>query len=110
MGKPTGFLEHERRPIPNRVPTERVKDWNEIHEPFEEETFEKNLYSVITMCLENASSVGNEAMGSLANDDGLFDESLHRGQITHLRSAPHEPATHLVDGVFNRPRMGEVWL
>ena len=37
MGKPTGFLEHERRPIPNRVPTERVKDWNEIHEPFEEE-------------------------------------------------------------------------
>ena len=37
MGKPTGFLEHKRRPIPNRAPTERVKDWNEIHEPFEEE-------------------------------------------------------------------------
>ena len=37
MGKPTGFLDHERRPIPDRLPTERVKDWKEIHEDFEEE-------------------------------------------------------------------------
>lgn len=31
MGKPTGFLEHERQPIPDRPPLERVKDWKEIH-------------------------------------------------------------------------------
>ncbi len=36
MGKPTGFLEHERRPIPDRSPIERIKDWKEIHEEFEE--------------------------------------------------------------------------
>ncbi len=36
MGKPTGFLEHERRPIPDRDPLERVKDWKEIHEEFDE--------------------------------------------------------------------------
>ena len=36
MGKPTGFLEHERRPIPDRDPVERIKDWKEIHEDFEE--------------------------------------------------------------------------
>jgi len=31
MGKPTGFLEHQRQPIPDRPPLERVKDWKEIH-------------------------------------------------------------------------------
>lgn len=31
MGKATGFLEVERQTIPNRPPTERLKDWLEIH-------------------------------------------------------------------------------
>ena len=35
MGKPTGFLEIDRKTIPNRAPKERVKDWNEIHEHFD---------------------------------------------------------------------------
>jgi len=37
MGKPTGFLEHERQSIPDRSPLERIKDWKEIHEPFDED-------------------------------------------------------------------------
>lgn len=37
MGKATGFIEYERRPIPDRPPLERIKDWNEIHEHFEED-------------------------------------------------------------------------
>ena len=37
MGKPTGFLEHERQSIPDRSPLERIKDWKEIHEPFNED-------------------------------------------------------------------------
>lgn len=37
MGKPTGFLEYERNPIADRPPLERVKDWKEIHEPFDAE-------------------------------------------------------------------------
>lgn len=32
MGKPTGFLEYERKTIPDRPPLDRVKDWKEIHE------------------------------------------------------------------------------
>ncbi|QQE13761.1 glutamate synthase subunit beta [Planctomycetota bacterium] len=32
MGKPTGFMEYKRKPMPNRVPEERVKDFDEIHE------------------------------------------------------------------------------
>ncbi len=31
MGKPTGFLEFTRQPIPNRPPLDRVKDWKEVH-------------------------------------------------------------------------------
>jgi len=37
MGKPTGFLEYERNPIADRPPLERVKDWKEIHEPFDQD-------------------------------------------------------------------------
>ena len=36
MGKATGFMEFERKTIKNRPPLERVKDWNEIHEHFDE--------------------------------------------------------------------------
>ena len=31
MGKTTGFLEFERKDLPDRTPAERIKDWNEIH-------------------------------------------------------------------------------
>lgn len=37
MGKATGFMEFERKTIANRPPLERVKDWNEIHDHFEED-------------------------------------------------------------------------
>ena len=37
MGKATGFMEFERKTIANRPPLERVKDWNEIHEHFDED-------------------------------------------------------------------------
>ncbi len=31
MGKPTGFLDYERKTIPERDPKERIKDWRETH-------------------------------------------------------------------------------
>ncbi len=31
MGKPTGFLDYERRECPAQAPLERVKHWNEFH-------------------------------------------------------------------------------
>jgi glutamate synthase (NADPH/NADH) small chain len=37
MGKATGFMEFERKTIANREPLVRVKDWDEIHEHFEED-------------------------------------------------------------------------
>ena len=41
MGKPTGFLENERKAIPDRNPLERIKDWKEIHEPFDPDQIRK---------------------------------------------------------------------
>jgi glutamate synthase (NADPH/NADH) small chain len=38
MAKPTGFIEYERCPPPDRPPTERAKDWNEFHNDFPSET------------------------------------------------------------------------
>ncbi len=37
MGKPTGFLEFKRQPIPDRPPLDRVKDWKEIHDHREDD-------------------------------------------------------------------------
>ncbi|NBB77919.1 MAG: glutamate synthase small subunit [Verrucomicrobia bacterium] len=37
MGKATGFLEYERKPVADRDPLLRIKDWNETHERFDEE-------------------------------------------------------------------------
>ena len=33
MGKPTGFMEYERKDLPSVPPTERIKNWNECHTP-----------------------------------------------------------------------------
>lgn len=41
MGKPTGFLEIDRKTIANRDPIERIKDWNEIHENFQIDLVQK---------------------------------------------------------------------
>lgn len=38
MGKPTGFMEYQRKETPSRDPKERIKDWNEFHELQSEET------------------------------------------------------------------------
>jgi len=37
MGKPSGFLEHPREPIPHRPVEERLRDWHEVQADFSEE-------------------------------------------------------------------------
>ena len=45
MGKPTGFLDYQRQPIPDRPPLERVKDWKEIHDHRQDDYTDSNGYS-----------------------------------------------------------------
>ena len=41
MGEPTGFLKYERREPPaRRRSPERLRDWNEVYEPFPSETLQ----------------------------------------------------------------------
>ena len=37
MGKPTGFLEYQRRSAPSREPLTRIQDFDEFHEPLSKE-------------------------------------------------------------------------
>ena len=37
MGKPTGFLEYQRRSAPSREPLTRIQDFDEFHEPLPKE-------------------------------------------------------------------------
>jgi len=37
MGKPTGFMEYQREDPPDRIPEERVRDWEEFHQHMSEE-------------------------------------------------------------------------
>ncbi len=48
MGKPTGFMEVDRQPIPERDPAERVKDWKE----FKEHPPEQHLRSQGSRCMD----------------------------------------------------------
>lgn len=48
MGKPTGFLEYLRELPLDRSAIERIKDWNEFHEPFPEE----KLRSQAARCMD----------------------------------------------------------
>jgi glutamate synthase (NADPH/NADH) small chain len=48
MGKPTGFLEYLRELPLDRSAMERIKDWNEFHEPFPEE----KLRSQAARCMD----------------------------------------------------------
>ncbi len=47
MGKPTGFMELDRKEMPYRDPLERIKDWNEFSLPLSDE--ERNLQAARCM-------------------------------------------------------------
>src|SRR5687768_4046920 len=41
MGKPTGFIDIQRKKHPTRPVTQRLKDWNEVYLPYREEELQK---------------------------------------------------------------------
>lgn len=41
MGKPTGFMEYKRKPLDERSPADRTKDWNDYTIPLSEEEVRK---------------------------------------------------------------------
>ncbi|MBI4026244.1 MAG: glutamate synthase subunit beta [Verrucomicrobia bacterium] len=91
MGKPTGFFEISRELPPDRSPTERVKDWLEIHEQMSEEKLRAQgarcMDCGIPFC-HNGTMLAGMASGCPINNlipewndlvyRGLWRESLNR--------------------------------
>lgn len=71
-------------------------------DPLDEESFEQNLYYVINMCLENASSVGSEAMDSLTNDE----DNILRMSEEELEKAAANACNELVYGEYRTGHIG----
>lgn len=96
MGKPTGFMEYRREHQPEREPEQRVKDWNDLYEPFPE----KELKMQGARCMDCAvpfCQTGEIMHGATAgcpvhnlipewNDlvyRGQWKEALHRLLLTN---------------------------
>lgn len=97
MAKPTGFIEYERCPPPDRVPNERVKDWNEFHTEFSSEAEARTQAARCMDCgtpfchsgIIYDGAVSGCPLGNLIpewNDlayRGLWQEALQRLRLTN---------------------------
>ena len=84
MGKPTGFLEIERKTIANRDPIERIKDWNEIHENFQIDLVQKQGARCMdcgTPYCHTGMTLSNMASGCPINNlIPEFNDLVYRGK------------------------------
>src|SRR5690625_4155881 len=91
MGKPTGFMEFERKEAPGRDPRQRVKDWNQLHEHLSEEDLREQgarcMDCGIPFC-QTGEDVKGRTMGCPIHNlipewndlvyNGKWKEALHR--------------------------------
>ena len=66
MGKPTGFLEYERKDGPVTVPKERIKNFKEFHGQLPEEEQRK-----LRAGRENGNKIFNKSRGRLNTKLGI---------------------------------------
>lgn len=88
MGKPTGFLEYERKLPQDRTPEERIKDWNEFHTHFDEDSLREQgarcMNCGVAFCHTGLPLEGGCPLGNLIpewNDlvyHGKFEEAYRR--------------------------------
>ncbi len=91
MGKPTGFMEYNRKATPQKKPEERIKNWNELYEPLPEEELRKQgarcMDCGIPFC-HTGSELKGQAFGCPVHNlipewndlvyRGKWKEALHR--------------------------------
>ncbi len=83
MGKPTGFMEYQRELPADRLPRERIKDWQEFHLHFPEE----NLTRQSARCMDcgipfchTGELIGGMATGCpVHNLIPEFNDLIYRG-------------------------------
>ncbi len=84
MGKPTGFLEFKREPKRDRPPLDRIRDWNEDHPVYPEETLQQQgarcMDCGIPFC-HTGTMIGGAASGCPVNNlIPEWNDLVYRGQ------------------------------
>lgn len=91
MGKPTGFMEYERKSAPYRKPEERVKDWKEFHKHLSEDELKEQgarcMDCGVPFC-QSGAELNGKALGCPIHNlipewndlvyRGKWKEALHR--------------------------------
>ena len=90
MGKPTGFLEYERRGNPVRPPLERIKDWEEFHLPASEEQRREQgarcMNCGVPFCQAGVQFEGKQLGCPLHNLIPEWNDSIMDGNFAHALS------------------------
>lgn len=87
MGKPTGFLEYDRREDPAQSPLERLAHWNEFHTPLSRE--ERRLQGArcmecgVPFCQSGAVLGGMVSGCPLHNLVPEWNDMLYQGSLPH---------------------------
>ena len=87
MGKPTGFLEYERRGNPGQTPLERIRHWNEFHPMLPEEERRKQggrcMECGVPFCQSGVQLAGMFTGCPLHNLVPEWNDLVYVGNLNH---------------------------
>ena len=90
MGKPTGFLEYERRGNPGQAPLERIRHWNEFHPQLGEEERRKQggrcMECGVPFCQSGVLLAGMFTGCPLHNLVPEWNDLVYAGSMDHALS------------------------
>ena len=90
MGKPTGFLEYDRRGNPGEAPLERIKHWNEFHPMLPEEERRKQgarcMECGVPFCQSGVQLAGMFTGCPLHNLVPEWNDLVYAGSMDHALS------------------------
>ena len=90
MGKPTGFLEYDRRGNPGQPPLERIKHWNEFHPQLGEEERRKQggrcMECGVPFCQSGVLLAGMFTGCPLRNLVPEWNDLVYAGNMDHALS------------------------
>ncbi|SDX47606.1 glutamate synthase subunit beta [Salimicrobium album] len=94
MGKPTGFMEYERRGRPERDPKERVKDWEDYTLPMPDEEAQREgarcMDCGVPTCHTGTEMVGGTSGCPVYHYIPEWNDLVYRGQWKEALMKAHE--------------------
>ena len=94
MGKPTGFLEYERRGNPAESPLERIRHWNEFHPMLPEEERRRQgarcMECGVPFCQSGVQLAGMFTGCPLHNLVPEWNDLVYHGNVDHALKRLHK--------------------